>query len=124
MSNKKWIIIFSVICIVLGIISAVMYFSESSSQIAVILSDGNEIERIDLSEVKKPYTFKAEYEGGYNIVSVSEGKISIIEASCPDGVCVKHGELKNEYDSIICIPNKLVIQYEEKSDSIDFVVGR
>ena len=48
--------------------------------------------------------------GGYNIVEVREGKVSVTEASCPDKVCVNHGPTDQTADPIVCLPNKLVVR--------------
>ncbi len=47
-------------------------------------------------------------------VQISEGKISITESDCPDKVCVKTGEISKKGESIVCVPNGIVITVEGK----------
>ena len=44
------------------------------------------------------------------LLSIKDGSASIIEASCPDLLCVKQKEIREAGESIICLPNKLVIR--------------
>lgn len=80
---------------------------------ARIVVDGEEIARLPLSE-NREYTVQLE-NGEYNLVIVSDGKVSVTSASCPDGVCVRTGRIDSVGDSIICLPHRLVITVEEES---------
>ena len=79
---------------------------------AVITVDGAEYERIDLSRVKEGYDIRIETRYGYNIVHVQPGAISVAEANCPDGICVRQGRLEGGGVPIVCMPHRLVIQIE------------
>ena len=46
----------------------------------------------------------------YNILVIKDGEAWISEASCPDKVCVKKGKIRYDGQSIICLPNKLVVE--------------
>ncbi len=54
----------------------------------------------------------------YNILVIKDGKAEITEASCPDKLCVKQGKAEYDGQSIICLPNKVVIEIRggEQSD--------
>lgn len=45
----------------------------------------------------------------YNLLVIKDGKAQITEASCPDKLCVKQGEISFDGQSIICLPNKVVV---------------
>lgn len=47
---------------------------------------------------------------GYNILIIEDGVAYIREASCPDGICSSHRPVKNDGESIICLPNKMVLE--------------
>ena len=60
--------------------------------------------------------------GGYNILVIKDGKADIVEASCPDHVCVDQRAISRTGEAITCLPNKTVITVEgEKEAEIDFV---
>lgn len=44
-----------------------------------------------------------------NIIQIKGGKAYMVEASCPDQLCVDQNEISFDKESIICLPNKVVI---------------
>lgn len=95
--------------------------------------DGAEIYRIPLSETGTRYylctgsglvrelteqewenaAFRTAPESGneaYNVVLCKDGEISVVEADCPDGICVDHVPVSGTGENIICLPHKLVIE--------------
>lgn len=49
-------------------------------------------------------------DGGHNTLVIADGKASVVEATCPDGVCVRHRAIDRAGQSIICLPNKVVVR--------------
>ncbi|MDO4489489.1 MAG: NusG domain II-containing protein [Lachnospiraceae bacterium] len=65
---------------------------------------------------------------GTNLLVIENGKAHMEEASCPDGVCKGMGEIDSEGQSIICLPNEIVVVVaDEKSETdtqkIDVIAG-
>ena len=52
----------------------------------------------------------------YNVVVISGGTVSVTEASCKNQVCVKHGAISRPGESIVCLPNRLVVRIEDGSE--------
>ncbi len=54
----------------------------------------------------------------FNILVIKDTKAEITEASCPDKLCVKQGTAEYDGQSIICLPNKVVVEIRggEQSD--------
>ena len=48
----------------------------------------------------------------FNVLIISNGKASISEASCPDLICAHHRPIENVGETIVCLPNKVVITIE------------
>jgi hypothetical protein len=59
--------------------------------------------------------------GGYNILVISEGKAEILSASCKDKICVNHRKICYEGESIVCLPNRLMITVESTEKTADLV---
>ena len=55
----------------------------------------------------------------YNIVEIKDGKVSVIEASCKNQVCVKHSPVSRSGESIVCLPNRLVVRIDSGSEGSD-----
>ena len=63
------------------------------------------------------YTIKGSNEG-YNTLVIEDEQAYILEASCPDGLCIKQGRIHRRSQSIICLPNKVVVEItDDKGES-------
>lgn len=58
-----------------------------------------------------------------NTVVVEDGFAYVINASCPDKLCQKHKKINKTGESIVCLPNKVVVSIEgsKNTDEIDGV---
>ena len=48
-------------------------------------------------------------EGGHNRLVIQDGQAHMESASCPDGICVAHHPIHRDGESIVCLPNRVVI---------------
>ncbi|MBQ8403033.1 MAG: NusG domain II-containing protein [Clostridia bacterium] len=53
-------------------------------------------------------------EYGHNRLKIENGKASIVYADCPDGLCVNHHPVSCAGESIVCLPNKLVVEIRDE----------
>lgn len=62
-----------------------------------------------------------EYElnGGTNILHIEDGQAWLIDATCPDKLCVNFGKISFNGETITCLPNKLTVTVIKAED--DFV---
>ena len=60
-------------------------------------------------------------EGGYNVLVIKDGRAFVEAASCPDGICAAHRSVFRDGESIICLPNKVVIVVESSGDGPDVI---
>ena len=58
-----------------------------------------------------------EINGGTNILVIKDGTADIIDANCPDKLCVKQKAVSKNHENIICLPNKVVVEVESSEDS-------
>lgn len=120
MSKKNKILIFVtlLLLVVLTCFSYIIYNKKINNKIAKIYQDGKLIYEINLDKVEEAYTIKIDGDKEhYNIVEVRKGEIGIIEASCPDKVCVNMGFVSDGLLPITCLPNKLIIEIEGGEES-------
>lgn len=52
-----------------------------------------------------------------NVVVINNGKVNMIEADCPDQLCVKQRAISKNHESIICLPNKVVVEIQSSAES-------
>lgn len=75
---------------------------------AVVTVDGEEYGRYPLDEDRNE---RIELENGaYNVLTISNGEAYISEASCRDQICVHHFHTHYAGDTIVCLPNKVVVE--------------
>lgn len=55
--------------------------------------------------------------GDTNVCEIKNGKVKMIEADCPDHLCLKQKAVDSTGGTIVCLPNKVVIEGEKGSDS-------
>lgn len=104
----------AVVLFILSLISTVFLLNKPDSNYIEIVQDNKILYRIDLS-VTENQTIKIEdNSGGYNIVEITDGKVRISEADCPDHTCVNTGFLSGDIP-IVCLPHKLVIKYSNEN---------
>ena len=60
---------------------------------------------------------------GENIITVADGEVFISRADCPDQICVQHGPLQKTGGPIICLPNRLTIEWAQKDAQVDALSG-
>lgn len=92
-----------------------------SGATAIITQNGLPIHKIDLNAVGEAYeaTIQGDF-GGYNKIYVEKNQITIIDANCPDQLCVKTGSLSYQGDIAVCLPHQLMIEIQsEEADQID-----
>ena len=67
-----------------------------------------------------PLSDDGEYSinGGSNILIISEGAAYMLEASCPDKLCVNQGKISMSGERIVCLPNKIMIEILGDGDEI------
>ena len=51
-----------------------------------------------------------EINHGSNVLTIRDGKAMMSEADCPDKLCVHQRAISREHESIICLPNKVVVE--------------
>lgn len=120
MTNKKLITIFACIFIVFSVAAVIVGSIQPEENVAIITQCGKFYRQVDLNVDD---SFVIETDKGHNTVTIKDNEIYVEEASCPDRLCVRHGSLKNKYDAIVCLPNKVVIEYKTDTD-VDAVAGR
>ncbi len=52
-----------------------------------------------------------------NRLIIRDGKAYMETASCPDGICVAHRPIFRNGESIVCLPNKVVVTVFTENDS-------
>lgn len=73
------------------------------------------------------YSLKKEHEieiNDTNRLIIKDGQVDMIEADCPDQICVDHKTISRNKETIVCLPNKVVVEIVGGEDAeIDAVAN-
>ena len=104
-----------------GIAGSVILLSAPSGDSVEVVRNGEVLYSFDM-RTAQDQSIRIDYGDSYNIIEISEGKIRVSEAGCPDKTCVKMGWLKSS-TPVVCLPNRLEIRFLGESNDVDVVVG-
>ncbi len=60
------------------------------------------------------------YEGGRNTLVIKDGKAWVEDSSCPDHLCEHMGKIDKVGQSVICLPNRVVVEIREDGKIAEF----
>jgi len=87
----------------------------------VSVKEGNEVvERVHVGAIT---SFPYEIQCKSNIVCIDKDGVYMKEAHCPDKLCVNQGKIQKNAQSIVCLPNKIIVEIEGKKTDVDAVAG-
>ena len=106
-----------ILAIVVLVVAVVLYLLHS-------MLNGAEAATVTIKvdgEMKGTYSLLEEQEieinNGSNILLIKDGKADMIEADCPDLLCVKQRAISKNHENIICLPNKVVVEVQSSEES-------
>lgn len=53
---------------------------------------------------------------------IKSGSVRVLESDCPDKICIDEGSIKLTGQTIVCLPNKVVIKIISDNEKIDGVL--
>ena len=121
MKQKVWLFGICAVLLLAGSVGSILVLRRPDTGMVEIVQDGEVLYRLDLA-AEEDRILEVEYEGRINRIEIRDHQIHVLEADCPDQVCVDMGWLDSAAP-IVCLPNHLVIQFTEGSDSLDAVAG-
>lgn len=92
-----------------------VFLNKDAPAVVRVLREGQEIGTYSMLEDQTISI--SDEEEGYNLLLISGGQVSVSDADCPDGLCIRQRPISRNGESIICLPHKLVIQIESKEES-------
>ena len=115
MKKKDMILIVAVLAISLISLAAIKMTQKDGKEVIVTV-DGKEVYK---TSIKKDQIYQIPEENGTNVMQIKDGKVTMIEATCPDHYCIKQKAVDEHGGSIICLPNKVVIEGENTAEDSD-----
>ena len=102
--------------IFLGIFSAVLilvcagfyFLGRQPGAMAEVTADGKFYGAYPLSQDQTVDIMKG--EAVTNVLVIQNGMADVIEANCPDKLCVHQKSVSHANETIVCLPNKVVVE--------------
>lgn len=111
---KKWDVVIIVVLIIISLIPEGVTF---------IIND-NKYNNLYVEVYSEEISFTIDNELGENVIKIDKGQVKIIDADCPDQICVKAHAISKLGESIICLPHKLVVKItgegKQETDEVSF----
>lgn len=106
----------------------ILMLSKSNHQNSniIIRVDNKVVKKIPMnnSNESKSYDFNFNHEIGH--LEAKNGSVRMLEMSkelCPNGICSDTGWISKTYQSIVCLPNKIIVTIEgSENEEIDIIL--
>ncbi len=122
MKRNDIILMIGIAIIAIGAICFIFLNKKEGTK--VIISVGGKVYKvlnIDEDQELEIDTKDSEYK---NILQIKDGYATMIEANCPDQICVHQKPISKEGESIVCLPHQTIVTIEgNESASLDSVAN-
>lgn len=126
MFKKNEVLLLTCILLIAALTYGLLRYMESNNGGAtrvLVLQDGVERKNLSADDIG---TYEIENShGARNVLEITKSGVRMLEANCPDQWCIKKGVVGPGADYIACIPNRLMVRWDNHQpdgDDIDVVV--
>jgi Uncharacterized protein conserved in bacteria len=120
--KKNDFLLIGAVLLICLIAVCIMNVTKKEGSKLVITVDGKIYDTLDLNK-NTTYTVKGT-DGAYNTFEVKDGTVQMLEASCPDKLCVHQKKIRYHHQTIVCLPNKVVLQViSDKKSNVDMIAN-
>ncbi len=118
---KKADIVLFVILVAVGLaLSAWSFAAGDSGQKAVVTVDGKLYGTYSLAEDQ---TIEITQKNHLNKITIKNGAVQMSYSDCRNQVCVDDGSISRTNQSIVCLPNKVMVEITGKEADLDAVAN-
>ena len=128
MKKNDILLIGILMMIAIGMFFVVKIFQSGTGGTLEVSVDGRLYETVHYGD-DTTREIRIDHNGNLNVVRISDGKIKMVYADCPDQVCVHHRPIQYNNQTIVCLPNKVVVEITnqtlqpEQPDEVDGISG-
>lgn len=121
-TTRFWVCLITVVLIIACALALWLSWPVNQGTMADIFVEGQCIRTIALDQVQEAEYIAVEGAIGINRIAVEQGRIRVVEADCPDQICVQQGWASDSRLPIVCLPNKVVIQLRDLEDKTEIQI--
>ncbi len=118
MKRRDWMLAGGVLILAAVLAGCFLLFREPAGRV-VISAGGKTYAEYSLSEDREIEIGKT------NILVIKDGTAKMLSADCPDQLCVRQTAISRSGETIICLPNEVVVTIEGGGDGneTDVIAG-
>ncbi len=118
MKKMDLILVLTVIVLALGGFLLYSFLGSKDAGRVVVEVDGEVYGEYELYENQEIFI------NDTNVLIIENGEANMYEANCPDQICVEHVSVSKNGETIVCLPNKVVVTIKEAATGdLDAVVN-
>ena len=129
MNRKKLVRDIALILIILALSTVILLVTRSRNDqgaYVVVMVRNEEVARYSMA-INGIYDIYDIYDNNgnnakINTIEIKDGRVRMLEASCPNHLCIRQGWIRFEGQSIVCLPNKVTVIVRGTDDGFDFVL--
>lgn len=116
---RKADVILAIFLVIAGLaVSYIFSTGQETGQMAVIFADGKQYASYSLLEDR---AVTIDQNGHINKITIKGGHVSMTFSDCANQNCVHQGEISNSSQSIVCLPNKVVVEIQGGNEAFDAI---
>ena len=120
-----WDALVALAVLLLAIGTAGVFYSglgSSSHVTATITHKGEVVDKVILSALNEEKTVTI--DGSYHLtIALTEEGVQVTESDCPTQDCVRTGTISRPGQSIVCLPEQVVVRLDGEGDGPDIILG-
>lgn len=122
MIKKADIALFFII-LIFGLAISWLSLNSNTDGDKVVVSVANKV--YGIYDINEDQTIKVSQEGHQNNITIKDGVVSMTYSDCKNQVCVETNSISQTKDSIVCLPNKVMVEIvsENQGGDIDVISG-
>ncbi len=107
------LIFFGAVCITTGVLFGTRYFLTKNTGKVLVVTVKNDLYGRYPLDKDRVIKIKSGDKVTNEIV-IKDGYALMKEASCPDKLCVHMKKIKNNNETIVCLPNEVILTIEDR----------
>ena len=111
--NKEIIAVLILVLIAVVSFVCIRFFVEGEGKYVKVYVNEKLTKTFDLTKDREYFI---ETKLGYNLLIINNEKARILDADCPNKICVDKGYISKNDESIICLPHHVVVTVESSED--------
>ena len=114
------ILFFLLIALSIGLTVASFAVSGQGGSQVLVTVEGKEFGTYDLN---RDQTVDIKSGDHINRIIIEDGTVRMVEANCHNHVCIQQGKISRVNETIICLPNRLMVRITGEEAEVDAVSG-